>query len=258
MERYAPLRRRSLLLLLRFIQLGGVDESQAETSAATGLPRSDYFEAKRELLQLGFIDRRGNLLWNMAPRNDPPPAAPPAALAVEDEDHDYYGELASGMYKPRQLAMLVDNLPWSGDPMELMRKGSAAQKRKAQQVPALQAITLYMTGWKITDRNAKDMLTAQSESVEDVYEIVKEVYDHTQSINKKLDAPGAYLVAACKRHKPVMPPTLIRMPVEPDVDPGPQPDDDFHDPRSEQRVEEMRKALAAGTMRRVPDGWDDD
>jgi hypothetical protein len=241
----------ALRLLLRTVELGGVDESWQQTCDELGMSRSSYFSARSQLQALGFIDREGNLLWRTH-RDEINPTTPPlvrsAPVVDFDKRPDYPALLASGEIKPRTLAMQVDNLPWSGDLHELMVARSPAQHRKREQTYALQAIGKVVLGVEIPERYLKQALTACDESAEDVYEIINEMQGRVEAGTLKLTAPGSYLAKVAEGQRarrmqaqPVRGLQAGTVIVDEAADLGPTPSDEFRDPVYEAKLAKLRK-----------------
>jgi hypothetical protein len=232
-------------LLLRFLVIGGVNEGWDETIAALRISRAAYFRAKRQLEQLGFLDQKGNVTLPI--KVEPTPAPPPLTLVPDpDERPDYPGMLARGQVKPRQLMMQVDNMPWSGVPQELMTPRSPAQKRKREQVYALQAVAQVVLGAEIKERPLKQALTACDECAEDVYEIITDMKARVDKLGKPFESPGAYLLAVAEKQRAkrtqAQPARIAVGTVAPGpVDEGIVPDPEFRDPVAEAKLAKLRK-----------------
>ena len=226
-------------LLLRLIETDGASGSIAHTCDEAGISRASYYRARQQLVALGFIDGTGNLLRFRGQVERPLEVIEPEEITL------------------RQRAMLVDNLPWSGDVLELMKTNSPAQKRKRQQTALLQESVQTISGRSISAEEAKKILTATGESAEAALDLVEEMQRRIVERGLKVEYPGSYLLKMAtnkvKEARPVTsrPRVLPNTPAPSSEFAAPIPDPEFHDPVSEKRRAKMR---ASGDN--IDRGWD--
>jgi hypothetical protein len=222
-------------LLLHYLDADGETQEPEEQQRLAGISRATLYRARTQLIERGYIDRRGNLRWVPA---TPAPAAPtpveiprpPSLVEPERASSDVLSDLEAGYITPRQACMQVDALPWSGDPQELMRGGSPAQKRKQQQVAVVQAVLKRLSNLDLSNRDAKSLLTATNESAEDALDLIEEMQRRVRDKGLKLDAPGRYLLKmatntqvarpATRAAAPQVRPVAVGAPEREDVDQG--------------------------------------
>lgn len=170
MSTVAQLTKPAAKLLLRYLETDGASEPPAQAMVEAGVSRTDYFEAKRLLQTLGFVDSRGNLLRFRSSverqvEEDEPVAPAPVLRALPQ---------ASGLSEPdtdlpiRQRAMQADLMDDSGD---WNSSNSPRRKRRLAQIKVVQ------DAWKelfpkddLTSDNGKDFLAWNDDSAEAVLE----------------------------------------------------------------------------------------
>lgn len=234
MSKIAQIRRAGTAkVLLRYYEIGHARELPAETMRATGLAKTQYYQARLDLLTFGLIDRAGKLLW-------------PAQRVVVAEEPE---ELT-----PRQRAMLVDNLPWSGDTQELMKANSPAQKRKRQQTALLQEIIHSLTGFTVSTDETKRIISATGESVEAALDLVEEMQRQITERGRKVEYPGSYLLSMAKNRVKEARPVTSKSRALPNT---PATASDFIEPEHHDTKSERRRARLYAKPDVVDTGWDE-
>lgn len=194
MESYATLRGVAPLILIRYLYLGGENESIDETMAALGVTNRNYFyRARGELYKLGLLTRDGKLPGLETPA--PPPQTVPQRLpeiepALEIDPVDEIiptGSLLSRIVK-------ADGMDDSGD---RNRRTSPFHARRKVQVAVLQeTFTHYWPEFELIEANAKTLLNLTGDCAEAVYEAFETASGRTLSGH-----PFAYVRGILRRQQ---------------------------------------------------------
>lgn len=190
MEAYAALPRVALLILARYLQLGGENESIDETMDALGLTnRNRFYRMRAYLYRAHLLTRDGKLtigrpVTNAAVQSvafDPTPLLPEGAVLL-----DFSSPVSTS---PLSQAADIDRMDASGD---IRKPTSPAQARRKAQLAFLQeqAERLF-PGKFLSDKRAKELLILADESAE----IVLGALEQTQAKKPDAEFPYGYAIS---------------------------------------------------------------
>jgi hypothetical protein len=144
-----PLTYAASRLLLRLLFISGENESREELMRTAHIPtRSNFFAAKRELRQRGYLNDDGSLEFAGQHIDEDSPLVL-VAPSVKQPSIVLLGET------PRQQAVQLDNLPDDGD---RMRPTSNFQKRRKAQIAFVQRVWLESFGEPVSVAETKILL----------------------------------------------------------------------------------------------------
>jgi hypothetical protein len=178
MRDFSALSESAAKLLLHFLDADGETQEPEQAQRLAGVSRASYFRARNQLVERGYLDKRGNLLWRpqsaparlemtngtaieSAPTPKPLRATtPPPSVLVESEPDE--------SLPIRQRAMQADLMDDSGD---WSSSNSPRRKRRLAQIKVVQDAwrELGLPGDLGAD-NAKDFLGWNDDSAEQVLE----------------------------------------------------------------------------------------
>lgn len=181
MEAYATLHRAALMILVRYLSLGGENESIDETMEALGLDNPNYFyRCRSQLYKAGLLTRDGKITLG-----SPPPSIT-ASVTPTLTNQDYAeglrvlsqpqsSELDSDFFgipgeSSLSAAAQIDRMDDSGDKTQ---RNSPFQIRRKHQIAFLQREFESRWDKQLTEANAKALLVLAEDSAEVVFEALE-------------------------------------------------------------------------------------
>lgn len=244
MQSVAPLTASAARLLLRYVQLGGENESMGESMEAIGCrSRSIYFDARAQLKRQGFLSGDGSLNFETmlaTPQVVKQVAAVKYEVVTSDEP------VAEDNWRIR--AMQADLLPGDGEPTQA---GSNFQKRRNAQAKVLMDAFKALFGQPLLLTNAKNFLAMTGNYAEDIID----AFEQTLAAPKKIEYPMSYVKAILAKagQTPQVRAASIDRPA-----PEPEMDNYFLAKPSDRTARVLAKLQEAGKLMEEDDDDDDD
>jgi hypothetical protein len=183
-----PLSYPAARLLIRLLEISGVNESREEMMAAASIrSRSQFFGAQAELRRRGFLNEDGSLEFagqhidTGSPLVLAPFRAPKVPVVLSGDT-------------PRQRSVEVDLMDASGDQA---RPGTPFQIRRKAQIEFIQDLWVDSFHAPVSVAEAKILLNLAGNYTEDILDRVEEVLAKP----KKIDWPLGYIKAILKKNQ---------------------------------------------------------
>lgn len=195
MEAYATLHRAALSMLIRYVLLGGENESLDETMAALGLENKNYaYRCRSDLRRAGLLTRDGKLTLDTPTSSEIPPAllhsgqsfTMPAYQPQSLEVDSIFSAYPQGSILSRIVQ--ADHMDDTGDRSQ---RNSPFQARRKEQIAVLQeAFSEFWPNpdYTLTESAAKQLLNLAGDCAEAVYEAME-----TASGRDLTGHPGNYV-----------------------------------------------------------------
>jgi hypothetical protein len=259
-------------LLLHYLDADGETLPPKEQMQETGLGRTQYFAAKAQLREFGFIDARGNLTWTPGafakaqPTASTPEAvevAGPLTVAQVTEGIRRLPELlpslssgSSDDMTVRQRAAEADRMEDSG---EWNVASSPRNQRRRAQIAVLQEAWREVFGKDLTADNAKQFISKNGGYCEDLIDLFRDC--KARMDEGRVKSPVGWLLAKLNNQQGEAQKQGVRQTaIGPASGPGAEDEGtmlaDFT-PAYKAKQAKIEAALARRGRKLEDDGWDE-